>query len=299
MAKKNGSVEFVIITGLSGAGKSQAMHVFEDLGYFCIDNLPPALIPRVAELVALPGNRRSKVALVIDVRGGKFFDALWDSLRDLKAMQIEYRIMFLDASDETLVSRFKETRRRHPLAKGGEVSEGVARERTLLSDIKEAANVVIDTSGLASQQLKQKIVSRFRPGTFKTALAITVLSFGYKFGVPMDADIVMDVRFLPNPYYEDKLRHLTGENKRVKKFVLDRPVAVNFLKKSDSLLTLLLPNYAREGKTHFTVALGCTGGRHRSVALAEEVSAFLKGKGYNVILRHRDIIRDNTPKLKV
>lgn len=298
MAKKNGNVEFVIITGLSGAGKSQAMHVFEDLGYFCIDNLPSALIPRVAELVALPGSRRGKVALVIDVRGGKFFDALWDSLRDLKAMQIEFRIMFLDANDETLVSRFKETRRRHPLAKGGEVSEGVARERTLLSDIKEASNIVIDTSGLASQQLKQKIVSRFRPGTFKTALAITVLSFGYKFGVPMDADIVMDVRFLPNPYYEDKLRHLTGENKRVKKFVLDRPVAITFLKKTESLLTFLLPNYAREGKTHFTVAMGCTGGRHRSVALAEEVSAFLKGKGYNVILRHRDIIRDSPPKIK-
>lgn len=298
MAKKNGNVEFVIITGLSGAGKSQAMHVFEDLGYFCIDNLPPALIPRVAELVALPGSRRGKVALVIDVRGGKFFDALWDSLRDLKAMQIEYRIMFLDANDETLVSRFKETRRRHPLAKGGEVSVGVARERTLLSDIKEVSNVVIDTSGLVSQQLKQKIVSRFRPGTFKTALAITVLSFGYKFGVPMDADIVMDVRFLPNPYYEDKLRHLTGENKRVKKFVLDRPVAVTFLKKTESLLTFLLPNYAREGKTHFTVAMGCTGGRHRSVALAEEVSSFLQGKGYNVILRHRDIIRDSPPKIK-
>ncbi len=297
MVKGNsGKVEFVIITGLSGAGKSEAMHCFEDLGYFCIDNLPPALISKVAEMVALPGHRKNKVALVIDVRGGKFFDALWEALRELRAQQVEYRIMFLEASADALVQRFNETRRRHPLARGGEIVEGVARERALLADIKEVSNVVIDTTGLSSRELKAKIMSRFRPGSYESGLAITVMSFGYKFGLPMDADIVLDVRFLPNPYYVDALRNLTGENKKVKRFVLERPATVTFLKKTESLLSFLLPSYAREGKTHFTIALGCTGGRHRSAVLAEELNHFLKEKGYNVILRHRDIGRDLLPK---
>jgi RNase adapter protein RapZ len=290
--KQDKKVEFVIITGLSGAGKSEALHSFEDLGYFCIDNLPPALIPKVAEMVALPGTPKSKVALVIDVRGGKFFDALWESLRELKAKQVEYRIMFLEAANETLVKRYKATRRRHPLARGGEIIEGVTRERDLLADVKEASNVVIDTTGLAALELKQKVMTRFRPGSFSAGLAITVMSFGYKFGLPMDADIVIDVRFLPNPYYVDALRKLTGEDKKVKKYVLDRPVTAKFIKKTESLLAFLLPNYAREGKTHFTIALGCTGGRHRSAVLAEEILTFLKVKGYNVNLRHRDIGRD-------
>lgn len=292
MKKQDKKVEFVIITGLSGAGKSEALHSFEDLGYFCIDNLPPALIPKVAEMVALPDTPKSKVALVIDVRGGKFFDALWEALRELRTSQIEYRILFLEAANETLVQRYKATRRRHPLARGGEIIEGVKRERDLLTDVKEASNAVIDTTGLAALELKQKVMTRFRPGSFSAGLAITVMSFGYKFGLPMDADIVIDVRFLPNPYYIDALRKLTGENNKVKKYVLDRPVTVKFIKKTESLLAFLLPNYAREGKTHFTIAFGCTGGRHRSAVLAEEFHAFLKAKNYNVNLRHRDIGRD-------
>lgn len=291
--KRDGKVEFVIITGLSGAGKSEALHSFEDLGYFCIDNLPPALIPKIAEMVSMPATHRNKVALVIDVRGGKFFDALWESLRALKTKQVEYRIVFLEASGDTLVQRFKATRRRHPLARGGDIIEAVARERDLLADVKEVANVVIDTSGLNSQELKQKIMARFRSGSFNAGLAITVISFGFKYGLPMDADIVLDVRFLPNPYYIDSLRNLTGENKKVKRFVLERPATEKFLKKTESLLLFLLPSYAREGKTHFTIALGCTGGRHRSAVLAEEIHKFLKAKGYNVILRHRDIGRDS------
>ncbi len=290
---KTGKVEFVIITGLSGAGRTEALHAFEDLGYFCIDNLPPALIPKVAELVATPGSPKNKVALATDVRGGHFFDALWESLRELKTSQVEYRIMFLDADTPTIVKRFKETRRRHPLAKGGDIMEGVDRERALLEDIKAAADIVIDTTDLSGQDLKQKVAAGFRPGVFTTSLAITVMSFGYKYGLPMDADIILDVRFLPNPYYVDSLRSLTGQNKKVKRFVLERPATVTFLKKTESLLTFLLPNYAREGKTHFTIALGCTGGRHRSVALAEEVFAFLQAKNYNVILRHRDVDRDS------
>ncbi len=290
--KPDKKVEFVIITGLSGAGKSEALHSFEDLGYFCIDNLPPALIPKVAEMVALPGTPKSKVALVIDVRGGKFFDALWEALRELKTKQVEYRIVFLEASNPTVVKRYKATRRRHPLAKGGEIVEGVNRERDLLADVKEASNVVIDTTGLSAMELKQKVTTRFRPGSFSAGLAITVMSFGYKFGLPMDADIVIDVRFLPNPYYVDALRKLTGENKKVKRYVLERPVTGRFIKKSESMLSFLLPNYAREGKTHFTIAFGCTGGRHRSVVLAEEIYAFLKARDYNVNLRHRDVSRD-------
>jgi UPF0042 nucleotide-binding protein len=291
--KPDGKLEFVIITGLSGAGKSEALHSFEDLGYFCIDNLPPALIPKIAEMVSMPGTHKNKVALVIDVRGGKFFDALWEALRELKTEQVEYRIVFLEASGDTLVQRYKATRRRHPLARGGDIVEGVNRERGLLADVKEAANIVIDTSGLNSQELKQKITSRFRSGSFNAGLAISVISFGFKYGLPMDADIVLDVRFLPNPYYVDSLRKLTGENKRVKKFVLERPATGKFLKKAESLLSFLLPSYAREGKTHFTIALGCTGGRHRSAVLAEEIHDFLKAKDYNVILRHRDIGRDS------
>lgn len=292
MAKaSDNKVEFVIITGLSGAGRTEALHAFEDLGYFCIDNLPPALIPKVAELVAAPGSPKNKVALATDVRGGHFFDALWESLRELKTKQVEYRIVFLDADTPTIVKRFKETRRRHPVAKGGDIMEGANRERALLSDIKGAADIVIDTTNLTDRELKQKIAAGFRPGALTTSLAITVMSFGYKFGLPMDADIVLDVRFLPNPYYIDSLRQLTGKNEKVKQYVMERTATVTFLKKAESLLTFLLPNYAKEGKTHFTIALGCTGGRHRSVALAEEIFQFLQAKGYNVILSHRDVNR--------
>lgn len=295
MKTKDDKIQFVIITGLSGAGRTETMHAFEDLGYFCIDNLPPALIPKVAELVAMPGSPQNKIALVTDVRGGHFFDALWEALRELKARQIEYRIVFLNAETSTIVKRFKATRRRHPLAKGGDIIEGVNRERTLLEEIMTAANTVIDTTDLTGQELKQKIAAAFRPGAFKTSLAITVMSFGYKYGLPGDADIVLDVRFLPNPYYQDNLRALTGENKKVKNFVLERPATQTFIKKSESLLCFLLPHYAKEGKTHFTIALGCTGGRHRSVVLADEVHKFLKEKKYNVIVRHRDIDRDARP----
>ena len=295
MKAKADTVEFVIITGLSGAGRTESMHAFEDLGYFCIDNLPPALIPKVAELVTTPGSLQNKIALVIDVRGGHFFDALWESLRELKAKQIEYKIVFLNADTATIVKRFKETRRRHPLAKGGDIVEGVQRERALLEEIMTAANTVIDTTDLTGHELKQKVAAGFRPGVFTTSLAITVMSFGYKYGLPVDADIVLDVRFLPNPFYQDNLRALTGENQKVREFVMDRPAAKTFIRKTESLLSFLLPHYAREGKTHFTIALGCTGGRHRSVALADEVFGFLSDKKYNVIVRHRDIERDAHP----
>lgn len=285
-------LEFTIITGLSGAGKSEAIRCFEDMGYFCIDNLPPTLIPKVAELLSLPGSKVRKVALVVDVRGREYFNKVWDVLRELKGMQINQQILYLEASDDTLVKRFKETRRRHPLAEGGEVIDGIKRERDLLSSLKEAADMVIDTTGVATYELKEKIRSQFVGGPAKKGLLISVISFGYKYGVPMDADLVMDVRFLPNPHYVDELSRLTGEDEEVHQFVLDRPVTKSFLKKFESLLSYLMPHYIKEGKTHFTIALGCTGGTHRSVTLAEEVRRFLKDKGYTVIVRHRDIGRE-------
>lgn len=285
-------LEFTIITGLSGAGKSEAIRCFEDMGYFCIDNLPPTLIPKVAELLSLPGSKVRKVALVVDVRGREYFNKVWDALRELKRMQISHEILYLEASDDTLIKRFKETRRRHPLAEGGEVIDGIKRERDLLSSLKEAADMVIDTTGIVTYELKDKIRSQFVGGPVEKGLLVSVISFGYKYGVPLDADLVIDVRFLPNPHYVDELSRLTGEDEEVRHFVLERSVTKSFLKKFESLLSYLMPHYIKEGKTHFTIALGCTGGTHRSVTLAEEVQKFLKDKGYNVIVRHRDVSRE-------
>lgn len=290
--KRSENTEVVIITGVSGAGKSQAIRSFEDMGYFCIDNLPPSLIPKVAELVFLPGSRVKKIALVIDVRGGELFETVWDTLRDLKANQIEYRILFLDATNETLIRRFKETRRRHPLTEDGDIVLGISRERELLASLKAAADLIIDTTDTPAYKLKDKIRTEFMVEHPRSAMNVSVVSFGYKYGLPMDADLVVDVRFLPNPHYDEKLKRLTGEDKKVRSYVLDRTVTKDFLKKFESFLTFLMPHYVKEGKTHITIALGCTGGNHRSVVLALEIKKFLKDMGYNVVLRHRDIGRE-------
>ena len=285
-------MEFTIITGLSGAGKTEAVRCFEDMGYFCIDNLPPTLILKMAELCSLPGSKIKKVALVSDVRGGEFFDALSEALRELKKKNINRQILFLEASDETLVKRFKETRRRHPLARGGQIIEGIRKERELLGQLRGQADMIIDTSGSAAYELRDKIRTSFLGPQKRKGILITVVSFGYKYGVPMDADLVLDVRFLPNPNYIPDLQPLSGEDKKVKDFVLNREETKEFLQKYLDLLAFLLPHYVSEGKSHLTVALGCTGGTHRSVALAEETRKFLRKKGYNVIVRHRDIGRD-------
>lgn len=285
-------LEFTIITGLSGAGKTEAIRCFEDIGYFCIDNLPPTLLPKMAELCALPGSKIAKVALVSDVRGGEFFEALFGALRELKSQKIPYQILFLEASNEELVKRFKETRRRHPLAKEGQIIEGILRERELLRSLKEQADMIIDTTDLETYELKDKIRSSFLGERKEKGLLITVTSFGYKYGVPLDSDLVMDVRFLPNPHYIETLHSKSGQDKEVRDFVLKRKETKTFLKSYLSLLQFLLPHYVAEGKTHFTIALGCTGGTHRSVTLAEETGRFLKEKGYNVIVRHRDVDRD-------
>ena len=283
-------LSFVIVTGLSGAGKSEALRCFEDLGYFAVDNLPPTFLPRFAELLSLPGSTIDRVAAVCDVRGGEFFDALYEALHELKARSAEYRIVYLEASDDVLIKRFKETRRRHPLALEATVSEGIAEERVLMAKVSEIADVHIDTSTMAAAELRDNIRTRFGSEVRK-GLLVTVASFGYKYGVPLDADLVIDVRFLPNPHYDEKLRPLTGNDPRVKEFVLGRKETSSFLKRFNALLDFLMPHYVAEGKSHLTVAMGCTGGVHRSVAIAEETAHHLRQKGYNVILRHRDVGR--------
>lgn len=286
------SIQFIIITGLSGAGKSEAVRCFEDMGYFCVDNLPPTLISRMSELCLLPGSNIKKVALVIDVRGGEFFSDLQQELKRLQDQNIPYRILFLQASDEVLFKRFKETRRRHPLAADGQVSEGIANERHLLEALKGEADIVVDTSFISAQELRDKIRTTFLGMEKQKSLFVTVASFGYKYGAPVDADLVIDVRFLPNPHYIDELKQFNGKEEPVRQFVLGRPETAMFVKKFFDFLDFLLPHYVKEGKSYLTIALGCTGGMHRSVTLAEETGKFLQKQGYNVTVRHRDIGKD-------
>lgn len=284
--------EIVVITGLSGAGRSEAIHTFEDLGYFCIDNLPPALLSQLVALTGLPGSRVDRVAVVCDMRALEFFDTLLEELVKLEESGHPYRILYLEAADKVLVNRFKTTRRRHPLCESGSVIEGIRAEQKGLARVRRQADLIIDTSELLPQQLREVIRRQFLSENLRDSLSVTVSSFGFKYGLPIDADIVMDVRFLPNPYYIPKLRHRTGLESSVRRFVLERPETVEFLERWRPMLHVLLPNYLIEGKHHLSIALGCTGGMHRSVALAEETAADLRTLGYEVSVRHRDIRKD-------
>lgn len=284
-------IEFLIITGLSGAGKSLATHTLEDLGFFCVDNLPPALIPKFAEIIKESPGRIRRVALVIDIRGGEFFNALGAALADLDASGIRFQIVFLDASDEMLVRRYEETRRKHPL--GGSILEGIQAERRRLQPLKEQAHKIIDTSTLTATELKQELADTFfRTDGGRRALTVTVISFGYKYGIPLDADLVFDVRFLPNPYYVDALRDKPGNSAEVRKFVLGFEQTVEFQRRLHEMLAYLLPQFTVEGKRHLTLAIGCTGGKHRSVAVGEDLARFLNGAGYAVRVRHRDVRKE-------
>lgn len=283
---------FVIITGLSGAGKSEAMHAFEDLGYFCIDNLPANLIPKFAELYNQSRGRVSRVALVVDIRGREFFSSFLDALDELGKMGIEYEVLFLEASPEVLVRRFKETRRRHPLAGEGSILEGIRAERERLGEIRGRADHITDTSSLTAKQLREKIQAVYGDTSQKGRITISIISFGFKYGLPLDCDLVFDCRFLPNPYYEKSLSLLTGLDDLVKQYVMKSPVAVKFRQKLHDFVDFLLPHYVEEGKTHLVIGIGCTGGRHRSVVLAEELSRFLREGGYTVSVEHRDLAND-------
>lgn len=281
------SLQLVILTGMSGAGKTVAMQSFEDMGYFCVDNMPPSLLPKFWELVKESG-KLTKIALVIDLRSRAFFEEIVKALGSMdNTSLVTTKIVFLDASDEELVSRYKETRRTHPLAMSGRVIVGIKKERELLEEIKGRAQIIIDTSELTPRQLREKINSDFK--TADTELfRIEMVSFGFKYGLPIDSDVVMDVRFLPNPHYIDNLRPLTGVDKPVYDYVMKQPETEMFYRKFTDLLEYILPGYKKEGKNNVTIAIGCTGGRHRSVALVERIAQKIKIDGYPVHITHRD-----------
>jgi UPF0042 nucleotide-binding protein len=263
--------DLVVITGYSGAGKSTAMAVFEDAGYFCVDNLPPEMIRALVELFVHEGSKVERAAVVSDVRGGDYFEAFRAVLDDLSALGLRHRVLFLDADEQTLLTRYKETRRRHPAAPGSSVTSGVAAERAMLEAVKSRADVVIDSTGLKAHMLRRKIADEFLPRAPATRLAVTLESFGFKHGPARDADLVLDVRFLPNPHYEPTLRPLTGHDARVVAYIERDGRLAEFYERVMPLLDFLLPQYVGEGKAHLTIAIGCTGGRHRSVAIAEHL----------------------------
>lgn len=284
--------KLLIVTGLSGAGKTQAVRCLEDLGFFCVDNLPPKLIPKFAELCAQTTGKIERIALVVDIRGGEFFATVLDVLNDLKDQSLRYEILYLEASNETLVRRFKESRRPHPLSTSGEIVEGIEAERLALRELRGLAHKIIDTSNFSVAQLKQEIANLYGGNGDRERLAITAVSFGYKYGIPLDADLVIDVRFLPNPHYEPQLQPLTGLEEAVKDYVFEAPVTGEFLSHLQNLFDFLIPQYIREGKTTLTLAIGCTGGKHRSVVLANWLGEQLRERNHRIVVRHRDLGRD-------
>jgi UPF0042 nucleotide-binding protein len=279
----------VIITGMSGAGKTQVVRAMEDLGYFCVDNLPPMLIPKFAELCAQSAGKVNKIALVVDIRGGEFFDTLVQVLEDLEKQGFMYEILFLEAADETLIRRYKETRRRHPMTPSGRVSEGIVSERERLELIRGRATHIIDTSDMSTAQLKEKIAQLFSGEAESDRMTITVVSFGFKYGIPLDADMVFDVRFLPNPFYVESFRKKSGQEPDVAEYIRKWPITQQFMERLGALIDFLVPNYVKEGKSQLIIAIGCTGGLHRSVFVADVIYESLRSKGYKVNVEHRDI----------
>lgn len=287
-------MEFIIISGLSGAGKSKAASIMEDMDFFCVDNLPAPLIPKFAELGMAGQGEYDRVVLVTDVRGGTNFDSLFRALSDLKAMKCSYRILFMEASDETIIKRYKESRRSHPLAEACDsLEQAIALERRMLAPLRERAEYIIDTSNLSTAKLKGELRRLFGKGeTAQGQMDVRVISFGFKNGIPMEADLVFDARFLPNPYYVQELRPLTGLDTGVRDYVFAAPAAEEFLRRLGDLIGWLLPRYEEEGKTALVIAVGCTGGHHRSVAIAHALAGEIKSLGYPVSESHRDLGRN-------
>lgn len=283
-------MRFVVVTGMSGGGKSTALKMLEDLGFYCVDNLPVPLIEKFVELIAMPDSEITKVALGLDVRADQPFGDVQKTLEKLKTNGYSFEILFMDASDTVLVKRYKETRRMHPLSPDGRVAEGVERERKILEDIQKKADYVIDTSNLLTRELKEEMDRIFVQNEEYNSLMVTILSFGFKNGIPADADLVFDVRFLPNPFYIDELKHKTGNDREVQDYVMSFQEASVFMDKLVDMLDFLIPNYVKEGKYQLVVGIGCTGGKHRSVTLANALYARLKDRGnYGVKLYHRDV----------
>ena len=286
-------MRFIIVTGLSGAGKSEATNALEDMGYFCVDNLPPKLIKKFAEVCKQSKGSIDKVALVMDIRGGIFFDDLFESLSELSKEQFQYEILFLDTSDEVLVKRLKEKRRSHPLAPGGRVITGIELERQKLRDVKDKADVIIDTSKYAIKDLREEMARKFGDKEMpEKQMAITILSFGFKYGIPVDSDLVFDVRFIPNPFYIPELKPFSGNDEPVKNYVMEQTETQTFLQKANDMFEFLIPNYQKEGKRQLIISIGCTGGRHRSVAIANSIYETLRANNHDVYIEHRDIKED-------
>jgi UPF0042 nucleotide-binding protein len=287
--------DFVVITGFSGAGKSQAMACFEDAGYFCVDNLPPEMIGQLADLFAHEGSKVEHAAVVCDPRGGEYFEPMIEILGELDSRGVKHRLLFLEASESVLIDRYKETRRRHPLAAGGQVSAGIRAERELLTPVRERADITIDTSDLSASRLRKVVADKMLARTSVGKLAVTVMSYGFKHGTPRDADLNFDVRFLPNPHYESDLRPLTGKDDKVREYVENSDGLGEFYDRLFPLLDYLLPQYENEGKAHLTIGIGCTGGRHRSVVIGEHLASVYRERGdYLVDVVHRDI--DKPPR---
>lgn len=283
----------LIVTGLSGAGKSRVLQSLEDMGYFCIDNLPPILMPKFAELCFQGGERVSHVAMVVDSRGGEFFNALAEALETLREMKVDYDVVFMEASDKVLINRFKESRRSHPLATNGRITQGLEKERKLLAEIRGKADYIIDTSAMSAKELKSLLKRYFVQTSNSSRMAVTVVSFGFKHGMPVDADMIWDVRFLPNPFYLEELRHKTGRVPAVAEYIESFDVTKTFKAKFLDMMGFLIPQYENEGKSQFVVGVGCTGGMHRSVCMAEALGEFLKETGHRVVVEHRDLYKNH------
>ncbi len=283
-------MRFVVVTGMSGGGKKTALRMLEDVGFYCVDNLPVELIERFVELLASPGGEITKVALGVDVRANHGFEQVPEILGNLKKSGYPLEILYMEANDDTLIKRYKESRRMHPLSPDGRVEEGIRKERTILEKIKEKADYIMDSSKLLTRDLKEELDKIFVQDEGYNNLMITILSFGFKHGIPQDADLVFDVRFLPNPYYIEELKHYSGNDAPVHDYVMGFSEATEFLDKLDDMVSFLIPNYIKEGKYQLVIAIGCTGGKHRSVTLANELYDRLKGKkGYGIKITHRDI----------
>jgi len=285
-------MQFLIVTGMSGAGKTTVLKFLEDVGFFCVDNLPPLLISKFAEVTAHAGPEIKQVALGIDVRGGNLFNDLFSELDALSAERFKYSILYLDASDAALIKRYKENRRSHPLALNDRVTTGIDKERVLLSEVKARAGSIVDTSNMLPRQLKETLYKIIENDKNFNSLMISILSFGFKYGLPGDSDLVFDVRFIPNPFYISELKELTGRDEPVRDYVMGHETTKAFIQKWFDLITFLIPHYVEEGKNQLVVSVGCTGGKHRSVALAEALNDVLKDKGFSTVVHHRDIDRD-------
>ena len=291
---RNRVPDVVVITGMSGSGRTQALHVFEDMGYFCIDNLPPRLLLQLAELVGINSGVGRHLAVTCDLRSQGLFDEITDSLQQLRDHEITCQVVFLDTSDEVLMRRYDENRRRHPLAQPGEsLASAIARERRQLAAVRDFSDLVIDTSSLPIRALRARLRRTFSELTDQQLMEVSVFSFGFKHGMPVEADLMIDVRFLPNPFYDPQMRTMTGNDPLVRDFVLNNEVTRRFLDAWESLLDVAMPGYVAEGKSHLSIAVGCTGGQHRSVAIANATADYLQRGGYHVSLSHRDLALAN------